>query len=51
MERNTRQRNTIFAVISETGRPLSIQEILEKREAVVSSLSIAAVYLPNAILP
>jgi Fe2+ or Zn2+ uptake regulation protein len=51
MERNTRQRNTIFAVILETGRPLSIQEILEKGQAVVPSLSIATVYLPKAILP
>lgn len=44
MERNTRQRNAILAVISEAGRPLSTQEILVKGQAVVPSLSIATVY-------
>jgi Fe2+ or Zn2+ uptake regulation protein len=43
MQRNTPQRNAIFAVISETGRPLSIQEILEKGQAVVPLLRIATV--------
>ena len=44
MERNTRQRNAILGVISESGRPLSTQEILLAGQIAVPSLSIATVY-------
>jgi Fur family ferric uptake transcriptional regulator len=44
MERNTRQRAAILAVVSNAGRPLSTQEILVKGQALVASLSIATVY-------
>jgi Fur family ferric uptake transcriptional regulator len=44
MERSTRQRTAIHAVIEAAGRPLSPQEVLEAAQADVPALSLATVY-------
>jgi Fur family transcriptional regulator, ferric uptake regulator len=44
MERSTRQRTAIHAVIEAAGRPLSPQEVLEAAQAEVPALSLATVY-------
>ena len=44
MERSTRQRTAIRAVIEAAGRPLSPQEMLEAAQAEVPALSLATVY-------
>ena len=44
MERSTRQRTAIRAVIDAAGRPLSPQEVLEAAQGEVPALSLATVY-------
>jgi Fur family transcriptional regulator, ferric uptake regulator len=44
MERSTRQRGAIRAVIDAAGRPLSPQEVLGAAQAEVPALSLATVY-------
>jgi Fur family ferric uptake transcriptional regulator len=44
MERSTRQRSAIRAVIDAAGRPLSPQEVLEIAQAEVPALGMATVY-------
>jgi Fur family ferric uptake transcriptional regulator len=44
MERSTRQRTAIQAVIEAAGRPLSPQEVLEAAQSDVPALSLATVY-------
>jgi Fur family transcriptional regulator, ferric uptake regulator len=44
MERSTRQRTAIRAVIDAAGRPLSPQEVLEAAQMDVPALSLATVY-------
>lgn len=44
MERSTRQRTAIRAVIDAAGRPLSPQEVLEAAQAEVPALGLATVY-------
>ena len=44
MERSTRQRSAIRAVIDDAGRPLSPQEVLEGAQAHVEALGMATVY-------
>jgi Fur family transcriptional regulator, ferric uptake regulator len=44
MERSTRQRTAIRAVIDAAGRPLSPQEVLEAAQVEVPALSLATVY-------
>jgi len=44
MERSTRQRSAIRAVIDAAGRPLSPQEVLDAAQAEVPALSLATVY-------
>ena len=44
MQRRTRQREAIWAVIRNTGRPLGPEEILEGARRVVDGLGIATVY-------
>lgn len=44
MERSTRQRSAIRAVIDAAGRPLSPQEVLEGAQGEVPGLSLATVY-------
>lgn len=44
MERSTRQRTAIRAVIDAAGRPLSTQEVLEGAQAEVPEMGIATVY-------
>jgi len=44
MERSTRQRAAISAVIDAAGRPLAPQEVLEAAQAEVPALSLATVY-------
>ena len=44
MERNTRQRDAIRQVFSETDRPLSPQEVLLAAQAYIPALGIATVY-------
>jgi Fur family ferric uptake transcriptional regulator len=44
MERSTRQRTAIRAVIDAAGRPLSPQEVLEAAQSDVPALSLATVY-------
>lgn len=44
MERSTRQRTAIRAVIDAAGRPLSPQEVLEEAQGEVPALGLATVY-------
>lgn len=44
VERATRQRNAIRAVLAAAGRPLSPQEILEEARSVVNAIGLATVY-------
>ena len=44
MERSTRQRSAIRAVIDAAGRPLSTQEVLEGAQREVPAMGIATVY-------
>jgi Fur family transcriptional regulator, ferric uptake regulator len=44
MERSTRQRSAIRAVIETAGRPLSTQEVLDAAQMEVPALAIATVY-------
>ena len=44
MERTTRQRTALRAVIDAAGRPLSPQEVLEAAQLEVPALSLATVY-------
>lgn len=44
MERSTRQRTAIRAVIEEAGRPLSTQEVLDAAQAGSPGIAIATVY-------
>ena len=44
MERSTRQRTAIRAVIDSAGRPLSPQEVLEAAQAEVPALGLATIY-------
>ena len=44
MERSTRQRTAIRAVIDNAGRPLSPQEVLDAAQADVAGLGLATVY-------
>jgi len=44
MERSTRQRTAIRAVIDKAGRPLSPQEVLDAAQVDVAALGLATVY-------
>lgn len=44
MERNTQQRQAIFQVLKDAGRPLSVQEVLELAQVQCQGLGVATVY-------
>ncbi len=44
MERNTQQRQAIFQVLKDAGRPLSVQEVLELAQERCQGLGVATVY-------
>ena len=44
MQRDTRQRRAIRDVFTDAGRPLSLDEILERGQRIVPSLGVATVY-------